>query len=174
MGQNSSLSWLFLVVAISEWVCVWTVARQDPLSVEFSGKNTGVDCHFLLQGISRPREWTRVSCLSYACSLVVAAAAKSAPKIVFDNVISVGEKSQNVQCSSSYWRCYICHPSTDGLVSHSHTHLLYTYYLFCSLTPCQRLQSLSFITVALLKPLNIWEKLRFRNLKWVYQSHTAC
>jgi len=27
-----------------------TVAHQAPLSMEFSGKNTGVGCHFLLQG----------------------------------------------------------------------------------------------------------------------------
>ena len=29
----------------------WTVAPQAPLSMGFSGKNTGVGCHFLLQGI---------------------------------------------------------------------------------------------------------------------------
>ena len=29
----------------------WTVARQAPLSMGFSGKNTGVGCHFLLQRI---------------------------------------------------------------------------------------------------------------------------
>ena len=29
----------------------WTVAHRAPLSTEFSGKNTGVGCHFLLQGI---------------------------------------------------------------------------------------------------------------------------
>ena len=29
----------------------WTVSRQGPLSMEFLGKNTGVDCYFLLQGI---------------------------------------------------------------------------------------------------------------------------
>ena len=29
----------------------WTVACQAPLSMEFSGKSTGVGCHFLLQGI---------------------------------------------------------------------------------------------------------------------------
>ena len=28
----------------------WTVACQVPLSTEFSRKNTGVGCHFLLQG----------------------------------------------------------------------------------------------------------------------------
>ena len=29
----------------------WTVAYQAPLSIVFPGKNTGVGCHFLLQGI---------------------------------------------------------------------------------------------------------------------------
>ena len=29
----------------------WTVAHQAPLSIEFPSKNTGVGCHFLLQGI---------------------------------------------------------------------------------------------------------------------------
>ena len=31
----------------------WTVACQVPLSMGFPGKNTGVGCHFLLQGIFR-------------------------------------------------------------------------------------------------------------------------
>ena len=30
---------------------LWTVARQPPLFRDFSGKNTGGGCHFLLQGI---------------------------------------------------------------------------------------------------------------------------
>ena len=29
----------------------WTVAHQASLSMDFPGKNTGVCCHFLLQGI---------------------------------------------------------------------------------------------------------------------------
>ena len=29
----------------------WTVARQAPLSMGFFRQDTGVDCHFLLQGI---------------------------------------------------------------------------------------------------------------------------
>ena len=35
--------WLFMTP--------WTVALGTPLSMEFSGKSTGVGCHFLLQGI---------------------------------------------------------------------------------------------------------------------------
>ena len=30
---------------------LWTVAPQGPLSMNYSGKNTGVGCHFFLQGI---------------------------------------------------------------------------------------------------------------------------
>ena len=30
---------------------LWTVTHQAPLSLDFPGKNTGVGCHFLLQGI---------------------------------------------------------------------------------------------------------------------------
>ena len=30
---------------------LWTTARQDPLSMGFSSKNTGVGCHALLRGI---------------------------------------------------------------------------------------------------------------------------
>ena len=33
----------------------WTTPRQAPLSMESPGKNTGVGCHALLQGSSRPR-----------------------------------------------------------------------------------------------------------------------
>ena len=33
------------------FVTTWTVARQAPLSWDSLGKNTGVGCHFLLQGI---------------------------------------------------------------------------------------------------------------------------
>ena len=32
------------------------VARQAPLSWDFPGKNTGVGCHFLLQGFSQPKD----------------------------------------------------------------------------------------------------------------------
>ena len=47
---------------IQFFVTLWTVAFQVPLSMGFSGKNTGVGCHFLLQGIfltqgSNPGLW---------------------------------------------------------------------------------------------------------------------
>ena len=41
--QSLGHVWLF--------VSPWTAAHQAPLSMDFPGKNTGVGCHFLLQGI---------------------------------------------------------------------------------------------------------------------------
>ena len=35
----------------SSFVTLWTVTRQAPPSMGFSRQNTGVGCHFLLQGI---------------------------------------------------------------------------------------------------------------------------
>ena len=53
---------------VSDSVTLWTVVHQSPLSMGFfSGENTGVGCHFLLQGSSQPKDWTRVSCV---CCLV--------------------------------------------------------------------------------------------------------
>ena len=40
-----------LLSHIRLFVTPWTIARQAPLSMGFPGKNTGVNCHFLLQGI---------------------------------------------------------------------------------------------------------------------------
>ena len=38
------------------FVTLWTAARQAPLPMGFSGKNTGVGCHALLQGIFLTQE----------------------------------------------------------------------------------------------------------------------
>ena len=35
----------------------WIVTHQALLSMEFPGKNTGVCCHFLLQGIFQTQGW---------------------------------------------------------------------------------------------------------------------
>ena len=45
-------------------VTPWTVACQLPLSIEFLGKNTGVGCHFLLQGIFLTQELNLDLCVS--------------------------------------------------------------------------------------------------------------
>ena len=47
--------WLF--------VTPWTIGHQVPLSIDFSGNNTGVGCHFLLRGSSQPWDWSQVSCI---------------------------------------------------------------------------------------------------------------
>ena len=45
------------------WLCAtpWTADCQAPLSLGFSRQEYWVGCHALLQGISRPQDWTRVS-----------------------------------------------------------------------------------------------------------------
>ena len=45
-------------------VTPWTVARQAPPSVGFPSKNTGVGCHFLLQGIYRTQGSNLNLCVS--------------------------------------------------------------------------------------------------------------
>ena len=45
---------------------LWIIGCQAPLSKEFSGKNTGVGCHFLLQGIFPTQGWNRMSPMSPA------------------------------------------------------------------------------------------------------------
>ena len=46
------------------FVTPWTVACQAPLSMEFFSQGYGMDCHFLLQGSSWPRDQTYVACIS--------------------------------------------------------------------------------------------------------------
>ena len=50
-AQSFSCVWLFATP--------WTVACQAPLSMEFPGKNTGVGCHFLLQGLFPTQGWNQ-------------------------------------------------------------------------------------------------------------------
>ena len=45
-------------------VTPWTVARQDPLSMDFPGRTTAMSCHFLLQGIFPTQGSNSVSCIS--------------------------------------------------------------------------------------------------------------
>ena len=41
---------------MSNIVTPWTVACQAPLSMDSSGKNTGVGCHAILQGLFPTQE----------------------------------------------------------------------------------------------------------------------
>ena len=51
VGLKVSPTLLFSCSVVSDYFATpWTVAHQALLSMEFS-KNTGVSCHFLLQGI---------------------------------------------------------------------------------------------------------------------------
>ena len=78
----SPLVWYFIMVPLengfSALQCVCSVAHsgltlchpmdyiacQAPLSMEFSRQEYRGGCHFLLQGSSRPRDQTHVSCIS--------------------------------------------------------------------------------------------------------------
>ena len=42
----------------------WTVAHKAALPWAFPGKNTGVGCYFLLQGIFLPMDQTHISCIA--------------------------------------------------------------------------------------------------------------
>ena len=48
-----AIEFLFQAVTVvsDSFVIPWAVAHQAPLSMDFLGKNTGVGCHFLFQGI---------------------------------------------------------------------------------------------------------------------------
>ena len=43
--------------------CVWLFVTPWTVAWDFSDKNTGVGCHFLLQGSSQPRDRTQLSCI---------------------------------------------------------------------------------------------------------------
>ena len=61
--QSLSRVWLFATL--------WTVACEAPLSMGFSSKNTGVSCHFLLQGIFLTQELKLsllTSCIGGQCA----------------------------------------------------------------------------------------------------------
>ena len=47
-----------LLSHVQQFVIPWTVALQVPLPMRFPGKNTGVRCHFLLQGIFLTQVWS--------------------------------------------------------------------------------------------------------------------
>ena len=46
-----------LLSCVQLFAISWTVAYQAPPSMGFSGKSTGVGCHFLLQGIFLMQGW---------------------------------------------------------------------------------------------------------------------
>ena len=50
---------------VSDSAILWTVAHQTPLSVGlYTCKNTGVGCHFLLQGIFPTQGLNTISCIA--------------------------------------------------------------------------------------------------------------
>ena len=68
-------SWSIILVYQSIWfaqslshvqfsVTPWNVAHQTPLFMEFTGKNTGMCCHFYSREYCWHRDQTHVSCVS--------------------------------------------------------------------------------------------------------------
>ena len=64
----SHSSWYIVprVCSVTVWLSptLWTVTCQDPLSMEFFGKNTGAGCHSLLQEIFPTQGWNQIFCAS--------------------------------------------------------------------------------------------------------------
>ena len=65
-----NLGFFFAYESVKSLSCVrlfvtqWIIAHQAPLFMEFSGKNTGVGCPFLLQGVFLTQGSNRVSCIA--------------------------------------------------------------------------------------------------------------
>ena len=53
-----------MLTHVELFVTPWTVACQALLAMKFSSKNTGIGCHFLLQGSPPPRDGIHVSYVS--------------------------------------------------------------------------------------------------------------
>ena len=66
--NGSNIFWILspshLITSDSFFAAPWTVIHQAPLSVDFPGKNSGVDGHFLLQGIFPTQGSNPVSCIA--------------------------------------------------------------------------------------------------------------
>jgi len=68
----------------------WTVAHQAPLSMDFSGKNTGVGSHYFSRGSSQPRDWIQVSCIADAFFTIWAT--REAPQIGVVSSLNIWKK----------------------------------------------------------------------------------
>ena len=104
-------------VCMCAQVCLWTVSRQVPLTMGFSSKNTGVGCHFLLQGgCFQLRHWTHVSCIA-GRSLTCWAILKALEPTFFFNT-PLNTFSVSWVSAAQDWRTF---PLTDfslGMVFH--------------------------------------------------------
>ena len=65
MKEDTVSVCVHVVSHVQLFVILWTIAHQAPLSWDLPIKNTGVGCHFLLQGIFQLRDGTHISCVSW-------------------------------------------------------------------------------------------------------------
>ena len=94
----------------------WTVACQAPLSVGSLGKNTGVGCHFLLQGSSWPRDRTEISCIAgrfftiqatmIACQKAISLTTKA---VIREVLKSWGVDNRKIKSKFLLWKCHLAH-----------------------------------------------------------------
>ena len=90
---------------------------QAPLPVDFSGKNTGVACHFLLQGIILTQRWNPHLCLLHCRQILYWLSHQGSPIDTLGlNQFSKFENNKNVFLPYEYL-LFGCFPSSFSLVS---------------------------------------------------------
>ena len=90
----------------------WTVARQVLCPWDLSSKNTGVDCHFLLQAIFPTQDWTGISCIGRQ---ILYCWATREPWMCLNCIIAVFARRE-VYCWNGYQRIQILRVNT--FISH--------------------------------------------------------
>ena len=101
------------------------------------GKNTGVSCLSLLQRISWPWNWTRVSCITGGFFTIWAA--REAPLCVKQYTLAVGEAYVSFSCGLWDLRCVMLEPS---LLYTDSTCGVQAEQLWCAGSRAHRLQKL--------------------------------
>ena len=90
---------------------------QAPLPVDFSGKNTGVACHFLLQGIILTQRWNPHLCPLHCRQILYWLSHQGSPIDTLGlNQFSKFENNKNVFLPYEYL-LFGCFPSSFSLVS---------------------------------------------------------
>ena len=78
-----------LLTCVWLFTTAWTVARQAPLPTDFPGKNTGVCCHFPLQGILLTQGSNSSLCLLHWQAISLTLAPPGKPLEVMQIILAV-------------------------------------------------------------------------------------
>ena len=107
-----SCAWLFATP--------WTVAHQAPLFMDFSGRNTGMGHHFLLQGILPTQGSTCNSCVSCIGRQILTTEPHGKPHIMYTYIFI---KHIHIYL---YLLCFFLNPSVwDIWYRYIHTHIFF-------------------------------------------------